>query len=63
MNINDFIDLCIDAGLLTVEIYSMDRSKIVWTGPGDEIPEEFLYCELWSWDVPTKPDCITLNID
>lgn len=63
MNIYDFLDYCIDAGLLTLEIYSVSSGKTVWTGDGDEVPEEFGYCELASFDVPTKADCITLNIE
>lgn len=63
MTVYDFIDLCIDCGLLTVEIYSCDAGDVVWTGPGDEVPEEYLYADLGSFDVPSKPDHITLNID
>lgn len=63
MNIEDFLDYCIDAGLLTVEIYSLDKGGIVWTGSGDEVPDEYLYADLCSWDVPSKADHITLNIE
>lgn len=63
MNIYDFLDYCIDAGLMTVEIYRCSTGENVWTGDGDEVPEEFGYCELASFDVPTKADHITLNIE
>ena len=63
MNISDFIYYCIDPGLLTVEIYSLEKGETVWTGDGDGIPEEYEYSELCSWDVPSEADTITLNID
>lgn len=63
MNIGDFLDYCCDAGLLIVHIYSLDKGGIVWTGCGDEVPDEYVYSELCSFDVPSKADHITLNIE
>lgn len=63
MTVYEFVDWCIDAGLLTVEIYSLDKGDIVWTGPGDELPDEYADCEIGSFDVPSMADHITLNID
>jgi hypothetical protein len=63
MSVGDFLDYCCDAGLLTVHIYSFDANAIVWTGCGDEVPDEFLYCELNSFDVPGQADHLTLNIE
>ena len=63
MTVFDFVDLCIEPSFMTVEIYSLDAGAVVWTGHGDDIPEEFLDCEVGSYDVPTKICGITLNID
>ena len=63
MNIYEFLDYCIDAGMMEVEIYSLDDGDVVWTGDGDEVPERFGYLELASYDVPGKPGKITLNIE
>lgn len=63
MTVSDFLDLCIDAGMMTVEIWSDSAEAVLWTGPGDEIPDEYEYAELWSFDPPTKQWCITLNIE
>lgn len=63
MTVYDFVDLCIEPSFMTVEIYSLDAGAVVWTGPGDEIPEEFLEREVCTYDVPTKECGITLNID
>lgn len=62
MTVYDFLDYCIDPGLLTVEIYDCDSGNTVWVGHGDEIPEEFGYKDIGSFDVPSEADHITLNI-
>lgn len=62
MTVYDFIDLCIEPSFMIVELYSLE-SGTVWTGYADEIPEEFLECEVGSYDVPTVKDHLTLNID
>jgi hypothetical protein len=63
MTVYDFLDLCIDKGMLTVELYSIDKGETVWEGYGDDIPEEYEYAELGSFDIPSKADRMTLNID
>lgn len=63
MDIRTFLDYCIDEGFLTVEIYSLEKGDIVWLGNGYDVPDEYLYADLCSWDVPTKADHITLNIE
>ena len=63
MTVGMFLDYCCDAGLLTVEIYSFEKEKVVWVGCGDEVPGEYYDAELSSFDVPSKADLITLNID
>ena len=63
MTIQDLLYYCYDEGLLTVEIYSIDRGETVWTGNGYDVPDEYMDAELCSFDVPSKPDYLTLNID
>lgn len=63
VTVGDFLDYCIDEGLLTVEIYSCEKCEIVWLGNGYDVPDEYLNAELGSWDVPSKADHITLNIE
>lgn len=63
MTVGDFLFYCIDEGFLTVEIYSIKKGKTVWLGNGYNVPDEYLDAELGSWDVPSKADHITLNID
>lgn len=63
--VGDFLDYCYEPGLLTVEIYSLDKGKVVWTGEGDvwAMPDEYADAELASFDVPSKADHLTLNIE
>ena len=61
--VGDFLEYCIDEGLLTVEIYSSEKGDVVWLGNGYDVPEQYLDAELGSFDVPSKADHITLNID
>lgn len=63
MTINEIISYCIAPSMLTVEIYDTDREEIIWSGNGEEIPDEYLYKEIWSWDVPTELGKITININ
>ena len=63
MTVYEFVDLCIDPSILKVEIYSLDAGDVVWMGYGDEIPSKYEDVEIDSYDVPTKKDRITLNID
>jgi len=63
MSVGEFLDYCCDAGLLIVHIYRFDANAIVWTGLGDELPDEYADAELCSFDVPSKADHLTLNIE
>ena len=63
MTVGDFLSYCIDEGLLTVEIYSCEKCEVVWLGNGYDVPDHILDEELGSFDVPSKADHITLNID
>lgn len=63
MSVYDFMSYCIDESMMTVEVWSGSKQKVVWKGNGDEIPDEYLYAELWSFDVPDKAYNITVNIE
>lgn len=63
MTVSEFLFLCIDPSMMTVEIWSDKAKAVLWTGPGDEIPDEYEYSELWSFDPPVKAGWITLNVE
>ena len=62
MTIAEFMDLCIEPSLCKVEIYSLDRDGLIWSGMGDEIPSEFEELEVGTFDVPSDGK-MTFNID
>ena len=62
MTIGEMLDLCFVAGMLTVEIYDLDKERTVWTGDGDEVPDEYLDAEIESWDLPAAASKMTFNI-
>ncbi|MBP3479649.1 MAG: hypothetical protein J6K03_09275 [Oscillospiraceae bacterium] len=62
MSIYEIMERCIDASLCKVNVYSSSQEKIVWSGEGDEIPEEYGEMEISSFDVPTD-GAMTFNID
>ena len=62
MTIGDFLEYCMDAAMLKVEIYSIDSSNVEWFGDGDDVPDHLLDTPLWSYDVPTREGILTLNI-
>lgn len=62
MSIYDFMDYCVDAGMCHVVIYSFEKEDNVWSGYGDEIPEEYGDETEFSFDVPSDGS-ITFNIN
>ena len=61
MTINDLMELCIDSSFCKVEIYDLNKEDVVWSGCGDEIPDEYGELDINSFDVPTE-GCLTFNI-
>ncbi len=59
MTVYEFCQMCIEPSILNVEIFD---GEIVYSGPADEIPEEYEDVEVSSFDLPTTPDWITINI-
>ena len=62
MTITEMMDLCTDASLCKVEIYNVEKGKEIWSGNGDEIPDEFGELEVETFDVPSDGK-MTFNID
>ena len=52
MTIQEFMEMCID----------MEKGENVWSGAGDEIPEEYGDLEFGSFDVP-KDGQMTFNLE
>ena len=63
MTIGDMIYFCCDEGLLKVEVYDLNKDKVVWKGRGDEVPDKYIDEEISSWDVPCKDGTLTFNIE
>ena len=62
MTIIEIMDLCTDAGLCKVEIYHLEKDETIWSGVGDEIPDELQDLEISSFDVPSDGK-MTFNIE
>lgn len=58
----DFVYLCCEPGLLTVDLYHLTKETVVWSGSGDEIPSRYRRMEVCSFDVP-EDGKITINVD
>lgn len=67
MTVDDFLSLCSDSSYLDIQIYDFnsDVDDVVWSGSGDEVPEEYLDLTLESFDAPNyySNGAITINID
>ena len=63
MSVYDFMDYCLDKSITTVEVWSFSKQKVVWSGNGEEIPDEYLCAELYSFDVSDKAWSISVNIE
>lgn len=61
MTIEDIMELCIDSSLCVVEVFDCETGKEVWSGAGDEIPDEYAQLEVGSFDVP-KEGKMTFNV-
>lgn len=61
MTIAELMELCIEPSLCKVAIYSLDKGGEIYSGMGDEIPDEYGDLEFNSFDVPSD-GCMTFNI-
>lgn len=62
MTINELLYACVDASLLKLTIYDLESGEDVWSGDADEVPGEYEYLEIESWDVPNKGGELTVNV-
>ena len=62
MTVYFLMELCMDASTCIVTIFDGEKDGDVWTGAGDDIPEEYGMCEVASWDVPERAGRFTINI-
>ena len=60
--VDDFMFLCTDDSI-TVTIYSCSKSENVYKGSIEDMPDEYRYAEVLSWDTPEHAWEITLNIE
>ena len=64
ITIDDFMYLCIEDGTTNVEIFDNDSAEVVWSGRGNDIPDEYLDVIVGSWDISSRNQgTITFNID
>ena len=64
MTVDDMLRLCIEDEFIDIEIFSFSQARVVWRGKGrSDVPYEYSVREISSWDLPTKPYHITINID
>ena len=64
MTVYDFIWLCTEDDSIDVEIWSEKAGDVVFTGNGREAKKsKYSFDIVNSYDAPTKPWSITINID
>ena len=63
LSVRDFIEMCTDETGLEVVIWDNVSESVLWTGCGDDIPDEFEFEIVDSYDLPYRKWCMTLNIN
>ena len=63
MTIEELIYVMADPSFFNLEIWGLESGIALYTGPADEVPEEFEYETIASIDSPTKADWLTINVD
>lgn len=64
MTIRDILDLFVDESCVFVRIYDFRTEQQVFEGYGNDIPEQYEYCEIMSIDNPEKNETgICFNIE
>ena len=62
ITVDDFMYLCTDDSI-TVTIFSCSAEENVYSGSINDMPDEYRYAEVLSWDAPDRTWEITLNIE
>lgn len=63
ISVRDFVDMYTGATGLEIEIWDNVSERVLWTGCGDDIPDEYEWEMVDSYDLPYRKWCITLNIN
>jgi len=64
MTIDELVDTLVDPSFQKVDLYSLSKDEVVFTGTADEIPQELLYEEIYSIDcIEKNSDVLTINIE
>ena len=62
LSVYDFIDLCITDEQV-FSLWDNATESVIWTGTKDDLPDEYEYLNVWSFDGVLKDCVITLNFD
>lgn len=62
LTIEEFLEMFLEPGLLTVEIYSFEKNDTVWKGCAKDVPLNYKTAEIESFDTPTEGG-ICINIE
>lgn len=60
--VQDIMALCAEPAICFIDVYSLDDSRVIWSGRGDEIPDDIADMEVQSWDAPNKEGQIAFNV-
>ena len=63
MTVYEFCDLCVDADMVTVELWSVDTEEVIFRGTmNDAMWSEYAHHNVESYDAEFRNDRITLNV-
>ena len=63
LTVRDFVDMCTDGTGLEIEIWDNVSCEVLWSGCGDDVPDEYGWETVDSYDMPYKKWSITVNIN
>lgn len=62
MTVYELLNLCMDASLMDVQLYDLNSREVIWSGFGDEVPENYEDVEVDSYDPVDNRGTFTINI-
>ena len=62
MTIRDVVRLMVDPGFFKLDIYDLSSEKMIFSGFAEDIPSEFDYLEIMSFDLPVD-DTLCINVE
>lgn len=63
LTVKDFVDMCTDGTGLEIEIWDNVSCEVLWSGCAEDLPDEYCWETVDSYDVPTIKWSITVNIN